>query len=136
VSALRGTWVAVCLIAVAAVGCQRDRDASSGKVGQDVKDVARATEQTAKDIGRATVDATKNASAGTGDAWITTKVKGELTREGFDPLHVHVDTADKVVTLSGSVESVAKKEQAVSLARAVTGVASVNDHLFVKPAER
>jgi len=98
--------------------------------------VARATEKTAQDIGHATADATKNAGAGTEDAWITTKVKSELTREGFDPLHVHVDTAGKVVTLSGPVESRTAEARAVSLARAVTGVANVQNHLFVGPAAR
>ena len=127
----------ICLLALAA-GCTRDHAASppSSQLGEDVKGVARATEKTAQDIGHATADATKNAGAGTEDAWITTKVKSELTREGFDPLHVHVDTAGKVVTLSGPVESRTAEARAVSLARAVTGVANVQNHLFVGPAAR
>jgi len=116
-------------------------------VGEDVNSVAKATEKAAKDIGHATVDlgdkarkgledVTNNASGGGEDAWITTKVKGELTRVGLDPLHVHVDTVGKVVTLSGTVESAAEARKAVSAAKAVKGVLGVQDHLFVKPAQR
>jgi hyperosmotically inducible protein len=116
-------------------------------VGEDVKDVAKATEKAAKDLGHATgdlgdkarksLDDVSNKAGGGGqDVWITTKVKSELTRAGLDPLHVHVDTDGKVVTLSGTVESAADARKAVSAAKAVTGVLGVQDHLFVKPAPR
>ena len=116
-------------------------------MGDDVKGVAKATEKAAKDIGHATVDlgdkarkslegATSEAGGRGQDAWITTKVKSELTRVGLDPLHVHVDTNAEVVTLSGTVESAAEARQAVSAAKAVTGVLGVQDHLFVAPAAR
>ena len=112
-------------------------------MGDDVKGVAKATEKAAKDIGNATVDlgdkarksledVTNHAGEGGQDAWITTKVKSELTRVGLDPLHVHVDTDGNVVTLSGTVESAADARQAVSAAKAVKGVLRVQDHLFVK----
>jgi hyperosmotically inducible periplasmic protein len=116
-------------------------------VGTDVQGVARASEKAAKDIGQATVDlgdkarksledVTNKAGSGGQEAWITTKVKGELTRVGLDPLHVHVDTNGKVVTLSGTVESAADARKAVSAAKAVNGVQGVQDHLFVNPAPR
>ena len=141
----------ICVIASAPPGCTRQLDGPApaptrSNVGDDVKGVARATEKTAKDIGHATVDladkagkgleeVTNNAGADGQDAWITTRVKSELTSDGFDPLHVHVDTGGKVVTLSGSVGSAAKARRAVSLAKAVSGVVDVKDHLFVKPAQ-
>jgi len=116
-------------------------------VSADVQGVAKASEKAAKDIGQATVDlgdearksledVTNRAGGGGQEAWITTKVKGELTRVGLDPLHVHVDTNGKVVTLSGTVESEADARKAVSAARAVNGVLGVRDHLFVNPAPR
>jgi hypothetical protein len=143
-----------CVVALAPlVACTRDSERSappppgSSPIDDDVRGVAKATEKTAKDIGHATSEladkagkgldeATNRAGAKGQDAWITTKVKSELAREGFDPLHVHVDTDEKVVTLSGTVESAAKAQSAVNLARAVTGVLAVKDHLFVKPAAR
>ncbi len=113
----------------------------------DVKGLARTTEKTAKDIGQAAVDvankagdglqdATNKAGAGGQDAWITAKVKSALTSQGLDPLHVHVDTDAKVVTLSGSVDSPAKREKALAVARGIVGVVGVKNHLFVKPDER
>ena len=55
---------------------------------------------------------------------------------GLDPLHVHVDTDAKVVTLSGTVDSAADKRKAVAAAKGVEGVLGVQDHLFVKTAQR
>jgi hyperosmotically inducible protein len=115
-------------------------------VGEDVKGMGKATEKAAKDIGHATVDlgdragksledVTNKAGEGGQDAWITTKVKGELTRVGLDPLRVHVDTDGKVVTLSGTVESTAEARKAASAAKDVKGVLRVQDHLFVKPTQ-
>lgn len=140
--------------AAALLGCKRDAETAppprSGESGSavrdDLKNVGKATQKAAKDIGQATVEladkagdrlehATNKAAEGGQDAWITTKVKSALTSEGLDALHLHVDTEAKVVTLSGSVESTAQKAKAVSLARGVTGVVEVRDHLFVKPAE-
>jgi osmotically-inducible protein OsmY len=138
--------VAACLIASASLAACKKSPATS-PVGEDMKGVAKETEKTAKDIGRATVDladqagkriqgAANQAGESGDDAWITTKVKSDLTAHGLDPLHVHVDTAAKVVTLSGTVETAADQQKAVSLAKAVKGVTGVEDHLFVGPARR
>jgi hypothetical protein len=143
----------VCLMAAASLvactraseGAPRATGIAGGAVDDDVKGVAKATEKAAKDIGNATVDlgqkagksleeVTNKAGVSGQDAWITTKVKSELVSEGFDPVGVHVDTDGKVVTLSGTVESATKARRAVSVAKAVTGVVAVTDHLFVKPA--
>jgi len=137
---------AACLIAAAWLGAC-NRSPATSPVREDVKGVAKETEKTAKDIGRATADladqagrriqgAANQAGESGDDAWITAKVKSELTAHGLDPLHVHVDTAAKVVTLSGTVETAADQQKALSLAKAVKGVAGVEDHLFVGPARR
>jgi len=136
---------AACLIASALpVACKRaSGDSSHGSTGRaespvkdDVKGVAKATEKTAKDIGHDLEDATNKAGGGAQDAWITTKVKTELTSAGLDPFHLHVDTDDKVVTLSGTVDSSADAHKAVNAAKNVKGVVRVEDHVFVKPAQR
>jgi osmotically-inducible protein OsmY len=153
-SRLRQTLIgAACLMASASLAsCTRSAESSppgsgGSTIGEDMKGVAKEAEKTAKDIGRATVDLGDKAGKRIGeaaneagevgdDAWITTKVKSELTAQGFDPLHVHVDTAGKVVTLSGTVEKRADARKALSLAKAVKGVVDVQDHLFVKPDPR
>lgn len=146
---------AACVIASAwLVGCTRSPEStpagSAGSAGSalddGVKGLAKASEKAAKDIGQATVDlgdkarqgledVTNKAGEGSQEVWLTTKVKSELTRVGLDPLHVHVDTDGKVVTLSGTVESAADVSKAVSAAKAVTGVLGVKNHLFVKPVQ-
>ncbi len=145
-SGLRRTLIgAACLLAsTSLVACKRaSGDPSHGStgradntVGDDVKGVGKATERTAKDIGQNLEDATNKAGNSAQDGWITTKVKTELTGAGLDPLHLHVDTDDKVVTLSGTVDSAADAHKAVSAAKAVTGVRAVQDHIFVKPGQR
>ena len=141
-TSLRRTLIgAACLLAsTSLVACKRVSGDTPGRdehtVGDDMKGVGKATEKTAKDIGQNLQEATNKAGADAQDGWITAKVKTELTSAGLDPLHVHVDTDKKVVTLSGTVESTADERKAVSAAKAVQGVLSVQDHLFVKPGQR
>jgi len=145
----------VCLVASTSLACRRGADSSAppssgeGRTAVDdhLKEVGKATKKVAKDIGQATAevadkagdrieDAANKAAAGGQDAWITTKVKSALTGEGLDALHVHVDTKDKIVTLSGTVDSPASKAKATRVARDVTGVLDVKDHLFVSAGAR
>ena len=66
------------------------------------------------------------------DAGLTTKVKAKLAADDtVKAYQIDVDTKDKVVTLSGSVDSQAAKDQAVSLARSSEGVADVVDNITV-----
>ena len=69
------------------------------------------------------------------DAGITGKVKSKLAADDtVKAYQIDVDTKDKVVTLSGSVDSQAAKDQAVALARGTEGVADVVDNITVKTA--
>ena len=64
------------------------------------------------------------------DAGITTKVKAKLAADStVKATQINVDTKDKVVTLSGSVDSEAAKAQALALARGTEGVSDVVDNL-------
>jgi len=64
------------------------------------------------------------------DLGITTKVKAKLATDStVKATQINVDTTDKVVTLSGTVNSEAAKEQALALARGTEGVADVLDNL-------
>lgn len=69
------------------------------------------------------------------DAGITTKVKTKLAADStVKASQIDVDTKNKVVTLTGTVESQAAKDQAVTIARGTTGVADVVDNLTVAGA--
>ena len=68
------------------------------------------------------------------DAWITTKINwffvGEDSLKGS---HINVDTKNNVVTLSGTVTSLAGKNRAAQLARQTDGVKSVVNKLTIGP---
>ncbi len=66
------------------------------------------------------------------DAGITGKIKAKLAADDtVKASQINVDTRDKVVTLSGTVDNAAAKERAAELARATTGVVDVVNNLTV-----
>ena len=68
------------------------------------------------------------------DAGITTAVKSKLAADDMVKAYkVDVDTQNKVVTLSGDVDTPAQKDHAVTIARNTDGVADVIDNLRVSP---
>jgi len=71
------------------------------------------------------------------DSIITTKIKAELAEEKVSSLvRISVDTDNKgIVTLSGGVMNQAASDKAVSIARAVKGVVSVENHIKVDAAK-
>ena len=69
------------------------------------------------------------------DPGVTTAVKSKLAADDtVKAYQIDVDTSDKVVTLSGTVETAAQKDQAVMIARQTDGVREVVDHITVNPA--
>ena len=75
------------------------------------------------------------AACGQTDAGITTAVKGKLAADDqVRAYRIDVDTRNKVVTLSGNVDTATAKERAVQLARATDGVTNVVDNLQVSGA--
>jgi hyperosmotically inducible periplasmic protein len=68
------------------------------------------------------------------DPGITTAVKAKLAADDtVKAYQINVDTADKVVTLSGAVETSTARDHAVMLARQTDGVRDVVDRLTVNP---
>lgn len=67
------------------------------------------------------------------DSVITAKIKAELAEEKVSSLvRISVDTTDKgAVTLSGNAKSQAAADKAVSIARAVKGVTSVESSIKI-----
>ena len=64
------------------------------------------------------------------DAAINSKVKAVLAADDLvKARNIDTDTVRGVVTLNGTVHSMAEKNQALSLARKVDGVVSVKDNL-------
>ena len=70
------------------------------------------------------------------DSAITAKVKAALVdHESIKSTDISVKTDQKVVTLSGFVESQAQAEAAVTVAKGVEGVTSVSDKLHVRDSK-
>jgi hyperosmotically inducible protein len=70
------------------------------------------------------------------DVGLTAKVKTKLAADStVKASQINVDTKDKVVTLSGTVDNEEARTQAVALARGTEGVRDVVDNLTVKTAE-
>jgi hyperosmotically inducible protein len=68
------------------------------------------------------------------DPGVTTAVKAKFAADDtVKAYQIDVDTKDRVVTLSGTVETAAAKEQAVKIARQTDGVRDVVDQLAVNP---
>jgi anionic cell wall polymer biosynthesis LytR-Cps2A-Psr (LCP) family protein len=68
------------------------------------------------------------------DAGITTAVKSKMAADDTVKAYkIDVDTQNKVVTLSGEVDTSAQREQAIVIARNTKGVADVIDRLRVNP---
>jgi len=82
------------------------------------------------------IDETQEAVSATGEAitdgWITTRVSatflGETLLKGSD---INVDTANRVVTLTGTVGSDAARARAATIAGATEGVTRVVNELIV-----
>jgi hyperosmotically inducible protein len=69
------------------------------------------------------------------DPGVTTAVKAGLAADDtVKSYQIDVDTKDKVVTLSGTVDSPAAKARAFTVAQGTKGVASVVDNVTVKAA--
>ena len=68
------------------------------------------------------------------DTTITTRVKTAMLNDpAVGGLRIDVDTLKSVVTLSGRVKSQSERDQAVGLARGVSGVSEVKDALQIVP---
>ncbi len=67
------------------------------------------------------------------DSVITTKIKAQMARDKqVSALHIKVDTDNKgLVTLSGKARSQEEADRAVSIARGVKGVVSVENDIQV-----
>ena len=127
------TWIAIALFAAAlTAGCNRN-DTSAESVGRKID---QAQENASEKMDQATAQVKEQAEyAGDkiDDATITAKVKTALIGEpGLKALQINVDTANGVVTLSGTVDSPSSVDRVTRVVMAVQGVKLVDNRLSVK----
>ena len=95
-------------------------------------DTTRARE-TGAAIGEKVASGANQAEHALENGALTTKIKSKMALDdSVKALDINVDTADGVVTLTGTVRSQAERTRAVQLARETQGVKSVNDRLVVR----
>jgi len=117
---------------------QATRDAQT-RMAEAASEARQATTEMGRDIRQSAEQAAsdaKAAAASAGDAIddvaITASVSAGLAKDlDLSALRINVDTQDGVVSLNGPAPSATAKERAETIAKAVKGVKSVQNHLTV-----
>jgi hyperosmotically inducible protein len=125
------SWITAAVLATAlAAGCDRP---SSETAGQKLD---RTTEKAGERMDQAAADAklrSGQAKDKVDDAALTAKVKTAMIAEpALKAMQINVDTANGVVTLTGTVETPQSLERASQVAQSVDGVKSVDNRLNLK----
>ncbi|MBQ0206071.1 molecular chaperone OsmY [Citrobacter portucalensis] len=116
------TLLAVMLTSAVATGSAYAENATMDKAQSGVESAGQKVDSSMNKVGNFMDDST-----------ITAKVKAALVdHESIKSTDISVKTDQKVVTLSGFVESQAQAEEAVKVAKGVEGVTSVSDKLHVR----
>lgn len=123
---------------LAAAGCDQAETPKTDAVPASSAPRATAADQAASGDGRS--DSGRGGSKAVqavDDTAITAAVKaGILAEPGLKVLEIGVDTANGIVTLSGSVEEGDSVKKAAQIASGVQGVRSVDNRLVVNPTKR
>lgn len=119
------TLLAVMLTSAVATGSAYAENATMDKAQSGVESAGQKVDSSMNKVGNFMDDST-----------ITAKVKAALVdHESIKITDISVKTDQKVVTLSGFVESQAQAEEAVKVAKGVEGVTSVSDKLHVRDSK-
>ncbi|NBD83307.1 MULTISPECIES: molecular chaperone OsmY [Citrobacter] len=119
------TLLAVMLTSAVATGSAFAENVTTDKAQSGVESAGQKVDSSMNKVGNFMDDST-----------ITAKVKAALVdHESIKSTDISVKTDQKVVTLSGFVESQAQAEEAVKVAKGVEGVTSVSDKLHVRDSK-
>ena len=119
------TLLAVMLTSAVATGSAYAENATMDKAQSGVESAGQKVDSSMNKVGNFMDDSS-----------ITAKVKAALVdHESIKSTDISVKTDQKVVTLSGFVESQAQAEEAVKVAKGVEGVTSVSDKLHVRDSK-
>jgi hypothetical protein len=107
-----------------------DRIGTSGSTSERAR-------ETGAEVGERATAAAKQAKDALEDGALTAKIKSKMTLDDtIRASRINVDTLDRVVTLTGSVETEAQRQRALQLARETNGVRNVIDQLSVGQRDR
>ena len=128
------TVFAAMMIVSGLAACDKPGPAESAgkKIDQASESVTTSVSNTADKAGDAMSKQTQNASQMIKDTDITASVKlGLMNEADLQSTKITVVTTKGIVTLSGSVNSLANKDKAIKLAESVDGVKSVQSKLKI-----
>ena len=123
------------LLAIGLTACDApDPAETAGKnIDQTMDKADHEISGAADKVGETMSEQSNKAGIAIDDTQITARVKAAIfAQPGLDTLQISVDTVKGVVTLSGSVDSMAHSDTAKTLAKEVSGVSKVNNELTVK----
>jgi hyperosmotically inducible protein len=94
---------------------------------------AERAKQAGQEISQKTAEAAKTAQHALSDGALTGKIKAKMALDDtVKALDLNIDTTDGIVTVTGSVRSVAERERALALARETNGVVRVVDRMVIE----
>ena len=111
--------------------CQDDKSAE--KAGKKVDETTQKVGDKMDKAGEAVVKGAENVGDYMDDTAITAKVKADILQDSLlKVFEIDVVTTDRVVKLSGMVDSKASIDRATEIARSVKDVKSVQNNLVIK----
>src|SRR5688572_25630863 len=133
----RAALIVVTLIALPVLAATVE-SARAPQVVDKAKDAAGATKDAVVKSAKVAADKTEDGLSKTGevmtDGWITTRVHSRFVNESLlKGSNIKVDTADHVVTLTGTVLARVGRNRATTVARGTEGVRSVVNKLTIGP---
>ena len=127
------------LLAMGLAACDKapgPAESAGKKIDQTAESAGKKIGDTADKVGDKVSEQSTRSGVAMDDTEITAKVKASIFAEsGLKTLQISVDTVKGVVTLTGSVDSVANSDRAKALAGAVAGVKEVDNRLVAAVAK-
>jgi hyperosmotically inducible protein len=128
-------FAAIACAAALAVACERTEEGVRIHTAEAADRAGRTLEAAGDEVQKGVEELDRVAQPVVDDAAITAKVKAKLAADPeVHAIDIDVDTSDRVVTLSGSVEVAAHSAEAEKLARTTAGVRGVINRISVAGA--
>jgi hyperosmotically inducible protein len=108
------------------------RPVETAQAKERANEAGREIGQAGRELGKKASTAMKQLDEALSDGALTAKIKSKMTLDDtVDASTINVDTANRVVTLKGTVRTKIEKERVLQLARETNGVTRVDDQLSV-----
>lgn len=112
--------------------CHKKPENSGQQMKHQMKNGAQQVKQGAEKMGQGMKHAASNAGQAMSDTAITTKIKSKLAaNQGLSSFDIHVETNNGMVTLTGTVDMVSKRDLAGRIASGTEGVKGVINNIKV-----